>query len=88
MDWTDYIFNFCGQFPLLPGYGVMISQPQLDELMDCSGGSPTKMIRNLMMVYFKPSTLAQSSCFGSRKYPALDKFVISACLSKCLIVFA
>jgi hypothetical protein len=67
---------------LVPGYSALVSQPQLDEVVDCSGKSPTKLIRMLMMVFFKPDVLAASSCFGSRKFPQLDEDIVLACLSK------
>ena len=61
---------------------MFISRPQKDEVLDCSGNSPTKLIRLLLNVYFKLDVLAASSCFESRKFKALDKDVILACLSK------
>ena len=66
----------------MPGYKVLISQPQKDEVIDCSGNSPTKLIRLLMNVYFTLDVLAVSSCFGSRKFQCLDKDIILACLSE------
>ena len=80
-----YVLYVCQQIPLVEGYSTLITQLQLDEVIDCSGASPTKMIRNLLMVYFPPQTLAKSSCFGGRKFPALDKQIIGACLSESLL---
>ena len=71
------------QLELVEGYGVYLTQKQYDEVIDQSGNSPTRMIRNLMTVFFKPTTLAQSSCLGKRgKHPPLNQDVVSACLSK------
>ena len=65
----------------MEGYGVYLTQRQLDEAVDNSGNSPTKLVRNLMNVFFKPKVLAASSAFGLRKHPSLDK-IISACICK------
>ena len=54
----------------------------MDEAVDMSGSSPTKLIRNILMVFFSPQTLANSSAFGTRKFQALDKPILRACLSK------
>ena len=72
------------QFPLVPGYTVYVTQPQVDEVVDSSGGSATKMMQNPLMVFFTPNVLAKSSCFGSRKFPGLQKDIVTACLSKYL----
>ena len=63
---------------------MYITAAQLDESLDISGNSPTKLIRNLLMVYFSPQVLANSSAFGNRKFPALDKGILAACLSESL----
>jgi len=65
---------------LVEGYGVYLTVRQLDEAEDQSGTSPTHLIRNLM-IFFTPSVMAASSCFGSWKLPALSKDIIGACLS-------
>ena len=71
------------QVELVEGYGVYLTQKQYDEAIDQSGGSPTRMIRNLITVFFKPTTLAQSSCLGKRgRHPALNQDIVGACLSK------
>ena len=67
---------------LVPGYGVMITQRQLDEAIGESNGSPTRLIRNLMSVFFTREELAHSSCYGSRFNAALDKDIIMACISE------
>ena len=66
---------------LVSGYGVYITQKQLGEVIDESIGSP---MQNLMNRYFTPLILSKSSCLGKKEYcnPALDKGIISACLSK------
>ena len=56
---------------------------QLDEAVDQSGGSPTKLIRNLLMNFVTPSVQAKKlSCFGTRTFPALNKEIIDACFRK------
>lgn len=67
---------------LVPGYGVVLSQRQLDEAIDSSAGSPTRLIRNLMSSFFTKEVLAASSALGGRTNKALDKDIVSACLSK------
>lgn len=67
---------------LVPGYGVRLSQRQLDEAVDNSSGSGTKLIRNLMSIFFSRETLASSSALGGRQNPALDQDIVGACLSK------
>lgn len=71
---------------MVPGYNVKITPRQLDEAEAKAGGKPTKLIRALICVYFDYETLAHSSALGSRKNPGLDSEVISACISKFVIV--
>ena len=66
----------------MEGYGVYLTVRQLDEAEDQSSNCPTHLIRNLMMIFFTPTTLAASSCLGKRNYPALNKDIMGACLSK------
>ena len=71
------------QVELVEGYGVYLTKQQYDQVLDESRGSPTRMIRNLMTVYFTPTILANSSCLGKRgKNPPLNPDIVKACLSK------
>ena len=65
---------------LVPGYGVYLTQRQLDEALDCC--TATKLIRNLTRVFFTREVLASSSALGNRHNPALDKDTVSACIRK------
>ena len=47
-----------------------------------SNGSPTRLIRNLISVFFGREQLSRSSCYGSRHNDALDKDILLACISK------
>ena len=67
---------------LVDGYGVNITRHQLDEIESYSDGSPTKMVRKLMSVFFNEEVLAQSSCYGSRENKQLDEDIVAACISK------
>ena len=67
---------------LVPGYGVQLSQRQLDVAIDNSSGSATKLIRNLMSVFFSRETLASSSALGGRQNLALDQDIVGACIRK------
>ena len=71
-----------GKLELVAGYGVMITQRQLDEAVGESNGSPTRLIRNLMSTFFSREELARSSCYGSRNNKPLDRDVLSACISE------
>ena len=70
---------------LVPGYGIYISQRQLDEAEAQSCQLPTRLLRNLLMVFFTPSVMGGSSCFGTRKFPALNQDIIGACFSMYFI---
>ena len=59
----------------------MLTQRQLDEAVSECNGSPTRLIRNLISVFFTREELAQSSCYGSRQNHPLDKDILSACFS-------
>lgn len=67
---------------LVPGYGVNCTHRQIDEVESSCTGSPTKMIRKLMSVFFGEEVLAKSSCYGSRGNAKLDEDVVAACISK------
>lgn len=69
---------------LVQGYGVRLSRRQLDEALDNSSGSSTKLIRNLMSVFFSKDVVAASSALGGRKNQALHQDIIGACLRKSI----
>ena len=71
----------------MEGYGIELSQRQLDESIAGSANSPTKLIRNLLSVFFKRETLAASSAYGGRTNPALDRDIIAACIRKSTYCF-
>ena len=73
---------------LVPGYGVFLTQKQLDMAVDGAKNSPTRLIRNLMNVFFTPETLATSSACGTRKHKALDGDIVQACIRKCIHNYA
>lgn len=62
----------------MPGYDVFISTNDLNACND-DRGSATRLLRNLMDVFFDKSTLAKSSINGTGRITnTLDKHVISA----------
>lgn len=67
---------------LVDGYGVTLTKRQLDEALDSSRNMPTRLIRNLLAVFFPKDILAQSSAYGSRNNQALDPDILAACLSR------
>ena len=46
---------------------VNLSKMQLDEVEGESNNSPTRLIRNLISVFFPWAQLARSSAYGTRK---------------------
>jgi len=68
------------------GYGVYLTQRQLDEVVDSSGDVPTRLMRNLLATFFTPDILSKSSALGKGKHPALDPDILGACISKFTIV--
>ena len=65
---------------LVPGYyGVRLSQRQLDKAVDNSSGSPGRLVRNLMRIFFSKEMLATFQCPTNQ---ALDPDIIGACLRK------
>ena len=46
------------QVELVEGYGVYLSKQQLDEAVDQSCNSASRLMRNLLVVFFSPSVLA------------------------------
>ena len=78
------IYLQANKVELVPGYGVYITSKQLD-LIKSNSNSATKLLRNLLMVFFTPQTLASSSALGSRKNQPLDKCILDACFRKCVV---
>lgn len=72
---------------LVEGYGIFLSQPQLDAAVE-NGGTPTKLMRNLLNVFFSMETLAESSAYGSRGRPALDPDILTGCIGKLIHIMS
>lgn len=66
-------------------YGVHLTKRQLEGAVDQSCFSPTRLIKNLLNVFFTPAVLASSSCFVTRKFPALNQDIVGACFSELII---
>ena len=60
------------QRQLVAVYGVEHAQHQLDEALNGSNHSPTKLIRNLLSVFFSKDILASSRACGGSKNVAHD----------------
>lgn len=67
----------------MEGYGVFLSRMQLDDAIDHAGTSPKKLV---FQFFFTPEVMATSSIYGTRHNPALDKAIISACISKSHVI--
>lgn len=61
---------------------MYITQRQLDEAEAQSCGVATRLLRNLLMVFFTPNVMGASSCLGTRNFVALNQDIIGACFSK------
>jgi len=70
---------------LVPGHGICLTKRQLDAA-HMNAPTPSRLIRNLMGVFFTPETLAISSACGNRVNPALDKDIVETCICKQLII--
>jgi len=75
-------YTYAGKVELVPGYNVYIAPRQLHEAVASSEGRPTRLIRELLLVFFNNHILAQSSALGSRCHPAIDPNIRDACISK------
>lgn len=67
---------------LMEGYRVMLTKRQLDCAVDCAGSSPTKLMRNLLSVFFSADILAESSVLGKKGRAPLDRDTLDACIRK------
>ena len=65
---------------LVHGYEVYLTRRQLDECVDGAGTSSTRLMRNLLSVFFTPDQLAMSSAMGTRRHVGLDQDILSACI--------
>ena len=70
---------------MVPGYGVFLTQRQLDAALDGAKDSPTRLMRNLVGTFFTPEVLAVSSVYGTGRHAraALDRDIIDTCIRKC-----
>lgn len=65
---------------MVEGYGVFLTKRQLDEAVDSASGIPTRLMRNLLAVFFSPDVLGMSSALGKGKHPALNPDILGACI--------
>lgn len=70
------------ELELVHGYGVYLTRRQLDECVDGAGTSSTRLMRNLLSVFFTPDQLAMSSAMGTRRHVGLNQDILSACISE------
>ena len=66
---------------LVPGHGVKLTKRQLDAA-NMNAPNASRLIRNLMGVFFNPQILAVSSACGSRVNVALDQDIVETCICK------
>jgi len=66
----------------VPGYGIYATQQDIDDCVYSSRDSPTRLMRNLLTIFFPRRILAALSVYGSRSNRALDKSTSHACLRK------
>ena len=67
---------------MVDGYGVFLTRRQLDECVHGAGKSATRLMRNLLSVFFSPDQLAKFSAMGTRLHPGLDQDILAACISE------
>jgi len=46
---------------LVNGYEVLLTRRQLDKPVDSTSGIPTRLMRNLLAIFFSPDVLGKSS---------------------------
>ncbi len=68
---------------LVSGYDILISKRQPDEVLDSSANSRTRLLRNLLQVFFSKEVLA---AIGERRHKALVQDILTTCLSKPLYI--
>lgn len=72
------------QIELVNDYGVYCTQMQLDEAV-ASAKTPTKLVRNLISIFYTPEQLAVCTAYGKRgQHQALDQRILSSCIRKLL----
>ena len=69
---------------LVEGYGVFITRRALDDAVDSCRQTATRLMRNLVGVFFWDDILSRSNaCGGGKKdHIALDQDVLGACYSE------
>ena len=72
---------------MVPGYGVFLTQRQLDAALDGAKDSPTRLMRNLIGTFFTPEVLGVSSVYGTGRHVALDRDVVDTCIRKYTHIF-
>ena len=68
---------------LVDGYGIYITRRVLDDAVDSCQSSPTRLIRNVICIFFSnDSSLSLMPCGkGRNSYTALDQDILAACYS-------
>ena len=68
---------------LVDGYGVYITRRALDDAVDSCRSSATRLIRNLISIFFSNHVLSKSNACGKGRnnYTALDQDILAACYS-------
>ena len=62
---------------VVEGYGVTCTKLQLEEALT-AGVTPTKLARNLLVIFHTPEQLSQLSACGKRgKFKAIDPTILS-----------
>ena len=61
---------------------MQLAKIQLDDALDNAGNSPTKLMRNLMMLFFTPELLDRSSAYGTGKHTQLQSDIVAASISE------
>ena len=84
-----YIFlNFkepVTKIELVEGCGIFVTKRALDDAVDSSQNSGTRLIHTLISIFFSEDKLSRSNaCGGGKKHTALDPDILAACYRKLL----
>ena len=70
---------------LCEGYGIFVTKRALDDAVDSSRNSSTRLIQNLMNIFFSEDDLSISNaCGGGNKPTGLDPDILAAYYRKLL----
>ena len=68
---------------LVNGYGIYVAKKALEDAVDSSRKNPTRLVRNLVSIFFTEEELSKSNACGrGNKHIPLDPDILGACYRK------